>query len=78
MQQFREDWNIMLNSPSRANQALEALFGEPVQRALVKQAQRLQEARKTNQLGIRSTGLISILAPSVTPIRSNTFHGDDR
>jgi len=74
--QLRDDWKAILHSTSGIHQALEGLFGEPVRRALIKQAHRLQEARKRSDLGIRSTGIISSLASGTMPIPSNTFHGD--
>jgi hypothetical protein len=71
---FRRDWDEILASTRNVNKELETLFGEPVQKALVKQAQKLQEARGLGLLGVRSTGIISSL-PAAVPIRPNTFHG---
>lgn len=73
---FRREWQRTLNAGPETNRFLEDLFGEPVQRALVKQARKLQEARKANKLAIGSTGMITVASPSVVPIRSNTFHGE--
>jgi hypothetical protein len=59
------------------NKELERLFGEYVRTALVKQTQRLQEARKAGALGVGSTGAVTGLASAVTRIRPNVFHGDE-
>ena len=75
MRQFLDDWSNLPHTMPAVYNALEALFGEPVKRAFANQAQRLQEARKANLLGIRSTGVISSLATAAVPIRPNTFHG---
>lgn len=72
---FRRDWDVILASTKNVNKELERLFGEPVQKALVKQAEKLQEARGLGLLGVQSTGIISSLATAVVPIRPNTFHG---
>jgi hypothetical protein len=56
---------------------LERLFGEYVRTALVKRAQRLQEARNAGALAVGSTGAITGLARGVARIRPNVFHGDE-
>ncbi len=70
-----KDWRAVLNSASVPYKALEALFGEPVQRALAKQAARLQEARRADRLGVQRSGVISSAASAVVAIRPNVFHG---
>jgi hypothetical protein len=75
MRWFHQAWQRTLNAGRETNRLLQHLFGEPVQRAVVKQAQRLQEARRSSQLGVRPTGTIALAAPSVVSIRPNTFHG---
>jgi hypothetical protein len=75
MRRLRENWLRTVNAGRETNRLLQYLFGEPVQKAVVIQAQKLQEARKSNRLGVSSAGTIALAGPSTVPIRSNTFHG---
>lgn len=75
IRQFHRLWLETVDPGRDTNRLLQYLFGEPVQKAVVRQAQKLQEARRSNLLGVRSAGTIAAVSPSVVPIRANTFHG---
>lgn len=75
MRQFLKDWCRVLSGGRETNRLLEALFGEPVTKAVVRQAQRLQEKRRANQLGVRSSGVITMAPSATAAFRPNTFHG---
>lgn len=75
IRRFHRLWLETVHAGRATNRLLQYLFGEPVQKAVVRQAQKLQEARRSNLLGVRSAGTIAAVAPSVVPIRANTFHG---
>jgi hypothetical protein len=72
---FQRKWSAILGSTGNVYAGLESLFGEPAERAMVKQAQKLQEARGAGLLGVQSAGVISSLASAAVKIRPNTFHG---
>jgi hypothetical protein len=76
IRRLQRDWAAIVNGRRDTNKELERLFGEYVRTVLVKQAQRLQEARKAGQLAVTSTGLITGLSSGLTRIPQNTFHGD--
>jgi hypothetical protein len=73
---LQKEWAIIVAGGRETNRELERLFGEYVRTALVKQTQRLQEARKAGALAVGSTGAITGLGSGVTKIRPNVFHGD--
>jgi hypothetical protein len=75
MRQFSKDWGRVLSGGRETNRLLEELFGEPVKKAVVRQAQNLQEKRRANQLGVRSSGVITMASAGATALRPNTFHG---
>lgn len=75
IRQFAKDWRRVLSGGRDTNRLLEALFGEPVSKAVVRQAQKLQEKRKANQLGVRPSGVITMASAGATALRTNTFHG---
>lgn len=75
MRQFLKDWGRVLSGGRETNRLLEELFGEPVTKAVVRQAQRLQEKRRANQLGVRSSGVITMAPAAAAAFRPNTFHG---
>jgi hypothetical protein len=69
------DWRAVTSRRVSAHGALEQLFGEPVRRAILSQARRLQKARRSSGLGVTAAGIIAAVGPTVVPIRPNTFHG---
>jgi hypothetical protein len=73
---FAAQWGRLLARGGDVNGELDRLFGETVQLVRVKQARRLQEARKAGMLGIDAVGRITTASAGVTPLRPNTFHGD--
>lgn len=73
---LQKEWAVIVAGGRETNRELERLFGEYVRTALVKQTQRLQEARKAGALAVGSTGAITGLGRGVTKIRPNVFHGD--
>ncbi|HPT25868.1 MAG TPA: nucleotidyltransferase [Bryobacteraceae bacterium] len=75
MRQFSKDWGRVLSGGRETNRLLEELFGEPVMKAVVQQAQNIQERRRANQLGVRSSGVITMASGGATALRPNTFHG---
>jgi hypothetical protein len=75
MRQFSKDWGRVLSGGRETNRLLEELFGEPVTKAVVRQAQKLQEKRRANQLGVRSSGVITMASAGAAAFRPNTFHG---
>lgn len=75
IRQFFKDWDRVLSAGRETNCLLEGLFGEPVTKAVVRQAQKLQGKRKANQLGVRSSGVITMASAGATALRPNTFHG---
>lgn len=75
MRRFSMDWGRVLSGGRDTNRRLEELFGEPVSKAVVRQAQRLQEKRKENELGVLSSGIITLVSAGTTAMRANTFHG---
>ncbi|MBA3973394.1 MAG: hypothetical protein C0504_04140 [Candidatus Solibacter sp.] len=75
MRHFLKDWGRVLSGGRETNRLLEELFGEPVTKAVVRQAQRLQEKRRANQLGVRSSGVITMAPAAAAAFRPNTFHG---
>jgi hypothetical protein len=74
---LRKEWGVIAAGGRETNKELERLFGEYVRKALVKQAGRLQEARKAGALAVGSTGAITGLANGVARIRPNVFDGDE-
>lgn len=76
MSEFRTAWSAILSTGAVVHKKLERLFGEPVPRALAKQARRLQEARRQGGLSVNSMGMIVGSSAAALPIRANTFHGD--
>ena len=74
---FHQEWKGLLAKRGKVHKELENLFGEPVQKAIAKQAARLQEARRRGGVGVSKAGLISTAATAVLPMRPNTFHGQD-
>lgn len=77
IRKLHKDWTAIVNGGRETNKELERLFGEYVRRALIKQAQRLQETRKAGGLGVAPTGAIAAIGSGVTRIPQNVFHGDD-
>src|SRR6266576_2492714 len=76
IRRLQKEWTVIVAGGRETDKELERLFGEYVRTALVKRAQRLQEARKAGALAVGSTGAITGLASGVARIRPNVFHGD--
>jgi hypothetical protein len=74
---LRAEWGAIISGRRDINKPLEGLFGEYVNKALVKQANRIQEARMAGALAVNSAGVITGLGRTVTKVRPNIFHGDD-
>lgn len=77
VRQFEREWSAIVLGGRETNKELERLFGEYVRTALVKRAQRLQEARKAGSLAVATTGAITGVSRGATPIPRNVFHGDE-
>jgi len=77
IRRLQKEWTVIVAGGRETDKELERLFGEYVRTALVKRAQRLQEARKAGALAVGSTGAITGLASGVARIRPNVFHGDE-
>ncbi len=73
---FSERWRQVCTSDGNPNIAFADLFGEVVPTVIEKRAQRTQSLRESQQLGIRSTGVIASVGSSVARMRPNTNHGD--
>jgi hypothetical protein len=78
MRNLQRQWNLVLTKSVNINSELERLFGEEVRPAVVKQAKRVQEARASKSLGVRSSGIITgVGAIGALPMRPNTYHGEE-
>lgn len=77
IREFASSWRMVYLGPGNPNRALEQLFGEVVNPALIKQAQALQEARERGGLGIRESGRIVPVAAALSPMLPNTNHGQE-
>jgi hypothetical protein len=77
IRRLQKEWAVIVAGGRETDKELERLFGEYVRTALVKRAQRLQEARNAGALAVGSTGAITGLASGVARIRPNVFHGDE-
>jgi hypothetical protein len=69
-------WRDICMLHGNPNRPLETLFGEAVNTTLIKEAKVLQGMRETNQLGIKSSGVIVPASSAVTSMLSNTNHGE--
>ncbi len=73
IRRLQKEWAVIVAGGRETDKELERLFGEYVRTALVKRAQRLQEARKAGALAVGSTGAITGLASGVARIRPNVW-----
>lgn len=74
---LHQSWNSSIAKGGDVSDGLLKLFGEPVKAAFVKQARRLQEARRRGDLGVKSSGVITSAGSAANIIRPNTFYGED-
>jgi Second Messenger Oligonucleotide or Dinucleotide Synthetase domain len=59
-----------------ASRCLERLFGDAAPRAIRGQAEAVEKARRSSQLGVTRTGAITTaVSSSVVPVKRNTFYG---
>jgi hypothetical protein len=77
IREFGATWRAIYLGPGNPNRALEQLFGEVVNSALVKQARSLEEVRERGGLGIRGSGRIVPVASAITPMLRNTNFGQE-
>jgi hypothetical protein len=77
IRKFASAWRAICFGQGRPDRELERLFGEVVNRALIKQANSLQEVRERGNLGIRESGRIVPVAAALTPMLRNTNHGEE-
>lgn len=77
MYELHNSWQKAMGAAGIQNvgSALAGMFGEPVKRALTKQADHMQQLRENAQLRVRPAGIITALPASGLAMRSNTFHG---
>jgi hypothetical protein len=76
IREFQQQWSAILAKKGNVLPELEKLFGEPLKKAVTKQAKRLQEDRSKRNLGIAG-GLIVPASSSVRSITPNTFYGEE-
>lgn len=76
IREFQQKWSAILAKQGNVLPELEGLFGEPLKKAVTKQAKRLQEDRSKRNLGIAG-GLIVPASSSVRSITPNTFYGEE-
>jgi hypothetical protein len=74
MRSLKNRWGSVLAKTVNVNTELENLFGETVQAAILKQARRVAEARRSNSLRVLSSGIITSAANAI-PMKRNSFHG---
>jgi len=77
VRKFQKQWAAILSKKGNAKPELESLFGEPLKRALVKQAERVRDDHKNKNLGVAASGLIIPASSSIRPIAQNTFYGEE-
>ena len=75
LRDFRQSWSSLVEKGGDISTGLVDLFGEPVKAVFVKQARRLQEARRAGQLRVTSAGTITGAVTASREIRPNTFYG---
>lgn len=78
---FKQNWDRLneLRGIHEIAEELKEMFGENAINETVKeQAEYMEKARKTNQLGVFGTGILvaATKEENVTPIRKNTFYGE--
>lgn len=78
---FKQKWDRLneLGGIHEIAEELKEMFGENVINETVKeQAEYMEKARKTNQLGVLGTGILvaATKEENVIPIRKNTFYGE--
>jgi hypothetical protein len=77
IREFERRWKSLCEKGGDVSNELLALFGEPVKAAFIKQARRMQEARRNSKLGVTSTGTITAASSAAHIVRQNTFYGED-
>src|SRR5580698_4975536 len=65
IRRFAKAWKEICIKPGNPNEDFEKLFGEVVKSVLIRQARSLQESRKGERLGIRSSGIITSAASAI-------------
>lgn len=76
IREFAKEWRQVCEGDGSPNAAFKDLFGEVVPTVIEKQARRTQSLREKEQLGVRSTGVITSASTAVSRMRPNTNHGD--
>jgi len=76
IRQFAKKWRQVCEGDGNPNAAFKELFGEIVPTVIEKQARRTQSLREKEQLGVKSTGVITSASAAVSRMRPNTNHGD--
>jgi Second Messenger Oligonucleotide or Dinucleotide Synthetase domain len=77
IREFQRQWAAILAKKGNVHSELEALFGEPLKKAVTKQTRRFQNDRQNNGLGITGAGLIVPASSGVRSIPQNTFYGEE-
>jgi hypothetical protein len=77
IREFQKQWSAILAKKGNVTPELEQFFGEPLKKAVTRQAKRLQEDRLKKNLGIGTAGLIVPASSTVKPIPQNTFYGEE-
>ena len=73
---FANTWRRMCESDGNPKADFAKLFGAVVPTVVEKQARKIQSLRESQQLGIKSTGIITPVSTSVSLMRPNTNHGN--
>lgn len=77
IREFQKQWSAILAKKGNVTTELEALFGEPLKKAVTKQAKRLHEDRTSKNLAVTATGVIAPAVSSGRTIVRNTFYGEE-
>lgn len=72
---LQHSWHALISASGRIDAMLEALFGEVVKTAVIKQAERVQEQREKKKIGVTRVGSMASLGSATIPMRSNTNFG---
>jgi len=75
IRKFAKRWREVCTSDGNPNKDFAELFGAVVPTVIEKRAKRLQSSREKEELGIKSSGVITSASSAVTPMRPNTNFG---
>jgi hypothetical protein len=77
IREFQKQWAAILAKKGNVTAELEVLFGEPLKKAVTKQAKRLHDDRTNKTLAVATTGVIAPAVSSGRTIVRNTFYGEE-